>query len=99
VDAEEVGLSVLRFPRFLGGASRPEKEPAPGWDTELQAMQGIGEWLATIPSDEGKYRALAYFMWRLKSGDTPNITQWVDSIAEQSAVKLAQEHGFKEGVE
>ncbi len=92
-------MSIVRFPKFLRSGVRPDRIPADGWDTELQAMQGIGEWLATIESDEGKYRALAYFMWRLKSGDRPNIEQWVDSVAEQSAVTLAQKHGFKEGVE
>jgi hypothetical protein len=88
-------MSVVRLPRFLGGGPRPEKEPAPGWDTELQAMQGIGEWLATIPSDEGKYRALSYFMWRLKSGDRPNIEAWIDTVADASAVQLAKKHGLE----
>jgi hypothetical protein len=92
-------MSVVQLPRFLGGARRPDREPAPDWDTELSAMRGIGEWLATIPSDEGKLRALSYFMWRLKSGDGPRVEAWVDSIAEQSTMIVSKKHGFKEGVE
>lgn len=90
---------LFRLPKMFGGAPRPTKEPAPGWDVELQAMGGIGEWLATIPTKEGQYRALSYFMWRLKSDDQPHINEWVESVAEESAIKLAQEAGFAGGVE
>ena len=92
-------MAVIQMPRFLGGARRPKVEPAPDWDHEMYALQGIGEHLASIPTKEGQFRALTYWMWRLKSGDRPNVEDWVDSIAEQSAVKLAGETGFKGGVE
>ena len=62
-------------------------------------MRGIGEWLATIESDEGKLRALSYFMWRLKSGESPRVDDWVNSIAEQSTMIVSKKHGFKESVE
>ena len=91
-------MAVIKMPRMFGGTSRPEREPAPDWDAELTAMRGIGEWLATIETKEGQFRALSYFMWRLKSGDAPKIEEWVESVAEQSAVKVAQEVGFTEGV-
>ena len=90
---------MIRFPRILGGGPSTNKQPADGWDVELQAMQGMAEWLATIPSPEGQFRALSYLMWRLKSGEAPKIDEWVESIAEQSAVTVARQHGFKEGVE
>jgi len=92
-------MGVVRLPRFMRSGPRTDTAPAPGWDEELHAMTGIAEWLATIPTKEGQFRALSYFMWRLKSGDSPNIENWVESVAEQSAVKVAQEHGFTEGVE
>ncbi len=85
--------------RKIFGASRPEREPHPDWDVELSAMRGIGEWLATIPTEEGRLRALSYFMWRLKSGDDPRVESWVESIAEQSTMMVSKKHGFSEGVE
>lgn len=65
----------------------------------MQAMQGMEEWLATVPTEEGKLRVLSYFMWRLKSGDSPRVTEWVESIAEQSTMIVSKKHGFSEGVE
>lgn len=44
-------------------------------------------------------RVLAYFMWRLKSQDRPRLEEWVESVAEQSAVDVSRRYGFKEGVE
>lgn len=92
-------MAVVRLPKMFGGGPRLEKEPAPGWDAEGQALLHIGEWLSQIPTKEGQFRALSYWMWRLKSDEAPNIQDWVESVAEQSAVKLARENGFKEGVE
>lgn len=87
------------MPRFLRGARRPAEDPPMGWDNEIRAIEGMAEWLAKIESKEGQYRALSYLMWRLKSGDNPRMEDWVESIAEQSVMKVAREHGFKEGVE
>ena len=84
---------------MFGGTSRPEREPAPDWDSELTAIRGIGEWLATIESNEGKLRALSYFMWRLKSGDDPRVETWIDQIAEQSTMMVSKKHGFTESGE
>ena len=92
-------MGVINLPRFLGGAKRPEREPAPDWDSETEAMKCVGEWLATVKSDEGKLRILTYWMWRLKSEDSPRVTEWVDSIAEQSAVMVSRRHGFREDAE
>lgn len=92
-------MAVTRFPRLFGGGPRLEPQPAPGWDVETQAIMHIGEFLTTIPTKEGQYRALAYWMWRLKSGDQPHIEDWVHSVAEECAVKLATESGFAGGVE
>jgi hypothetical protein len=92
-------MAVIKMPKMFGGTSRPEREPAHDWDDELTAMRGIGEWLATIPSQEGKLRALSYFMWRLKSGDDPRVETWMESIAEQSTMTVSKRAGFSEGVE
>ncbi len=86
--------TILRLPRFLGGGPRTEKIPADDWDTELLALRSIGEWLATLPTDEARFRALTFWMWRLKSGDSPRITDWVDDFAEQSAAQIAERTGF-----
>lgn len=92
-------MGVIRLPKIFGGGPRPEREPAPNWDNETEAMRCIGEWLATLPDDEAKLRILTYWMWRLKSGHAPKVSEWVDSIAEQSAVAVSRRHGFQEGVE
>lgn len=89
---------IQMMPKFLGGRPRTDQTPAPGWDKELRAMQAMAEWLHTIPDKEGKYRALSYLMWRLKSGDI-RVEDWVESIAEQSTMKVAKEHGFTNSVE
>jgi hypothetical protein len=86
------------FPRFMRRPQiQPDKQLAPS--AELQAMMAIEEWLATVESEEAKLRLLSYFMWRLKSGDSPKITDWVESIAEQSTMIVSKKHGFSEGVE
>ena len=92
-------MGVVRLSRMFGGGPRLDKEPAPGWDKATAAMTHIGEWLSTVPTKEGQYRVLAYWMWRLKSDEQPHIQEWVEAIAEESAVKLATEAGFKGGVE
>ena len=90
-------MTVL-FPKFL---RRPQLEPDKqlAMSAEIQAMSAIEEWLASVPTEEGKLRVLSYFMWRLKSGDSPRITEWVESIAEQSTMIVSKKHGFSEGVE
>jgi hypothetical protein len=86
------------MPRFLRRPQvAPDKQLA--MSVEMQAMAGMEEWLATVESEEGKLRVLSYFMWRLKSGDSPKITDWVESIAEQSTMMVSKKHGFSEGVE
>lgn len=86
-------MSVIRMPRFLGGPDR--RAPSPDWDKETTAMCRIGEWLAGLDGDEAKLRVLTYWMWRLKSNAAPErIEEWVDSIAEQSAIQVAKRHGF-----
>jgi hypothetical protein len=89
-------MSVVRLPRFLGGGPRPDREPAPNWDKETEAMRCVGEWLAQLDNDEARFRVLTYWMWRLKSGEAPNISAWVDTVAEQSAVELSRRAGFRE---
>lgn len=88
-------MSVVRLPRFLGGGPRPEREPAPNWDKETEAMRCVGEWLAYCDDDESRFRVLTHWMWRLKSGKSPNIEAWVDTVAEQSAVELSRRAGFE----
>lgn len=91
-------MAVIAMPRFLRRPQiEPDKQIAPS--SEMQAMAGIEEWLATVETEEGKLRVLSYFMWRLKSGDSPKITDWVESIAEQSTMMVSKKHGFSEGVE
>lgn len=94
-------MAVLRFPRFLGGARRPQFEADVELkpDMEMQAIVGVGEWLATLETEEQKLRVLTLHMWRLKSGDTQKIDDWVTSIAEQSTMIVSKRNGFKEGVE
>lgn len=91
-------MAVIQMPKFL---RRPQIAPDKqlSMSTEIQAMAGMEEWLATVESEEGKLRVLSYFMWRLKSGDSPKITEWVESIAEQSTMMVSKKHGFSEGVE
>lgn len=45
-------MSVIRMPKIFG-ARRPAQEPPIGWDQELRALEGMAEWLATIPDKEG----------------------------------------------
>lgn len=86
------------FPRFMRRPQvAPDKQLAPS--SEMQAMAAIEEWISTIETEEGKLRVLSYFMWRLKSGESPKITEWVESIAEQSTMMVSKKHGFSEGVE
>lgn len=92
-------MGVIKLPSFMGGGPRPEREPAKGWDKESEALRCVGEWLSTVDSDEAKLRILTYWMWRLKSGDSPKVTDWVESIAEQSTMMVSKKHGFSEGVE
>lgn len=88
---------VIRMPRIFGGGPKPDAQPAPDWDLETEVMRCVGEWLAQLPTEEAKFRVLTYWMWRLKSGDTPQISKWVDDVAEQSAVTLAKRSGFAAG--
>lgn len=94
-------MGVLRFPRFLGGARRPQFEADVELrpDGEMQAIVGVGEWLSTLETEEQKLRVLTLHMWRLKSGDTQKVDDWVHSIAEQSTMIVSKRNGFKEGVE
>lgn len=89
-------MSILRWPGRR--VSKDNLEPAPEWDHELVAMQRIGEWLGQLDEAQ-QLRVLAYFMWRLKSQDRPRLEEWVESVAEQSAVYVSRRYGFKEGVE
>ena len=82
---------VLRMPRFLGGRRAPQ---VPLHDPEVDAMGGIGQWLAGLPDDDARFRCLAYWMWRLKSGKSPQIAAWVDEIAEECAIDLGGKSGF-----
>lgn len=86
---------VFKLPRILGGGRRIEKEPAPGWDPEMEALRCIMEWLAMLPTKEAQLRVLAYAMWRLKSGDEPRIDAWVQNTAEECAEKVGREVGME----
>ena len=90
-------MAVIRLPRMFGGGPRPDAQPASDWDQEAEALRCVGEWLAQLPNEEAKFRVLTYWMWRLRSGDTPSIQKWVDDVAEQSAVTLAKRTGFEGG--
>lgn len=87
-------MGVIKMPRLFGGGPRTERIPSDKWDNEVDAIKAIGEWLAVLPDDESKFRALTYWMWRLKSGKSPQITEWVDDFAEQSAADVAERSGF-----
>jgi hypothetical protein len=84
-------MALISWPKRVAKA---DKEPAPEWDHELVAMQRIGEWLGQL-TEAQQLRVLAYFMWRLKSQDRPRLEEWVESVAEQSAVDVSRRHGFK----
>lgn len=86
--------TILRLPRFLGGGPRTEKIPADKWDNEMEVLRSVGEWLAELPDDQARFRALTYWMWRLKSGDSPKVNEWVEDFAEQSAADVAERSGF-----
>lgn len=94
-------MSVLRFPRLFGGARRPQFEADVELkpDKEMQALVAVGEWLSICDTEEQKLRVLTLHMWRLKTGDTQKIDDWVTSIAEQSTMIVSKRNGFKEGVE
>ena len=92
-------MTVVSLPQFLRRASKPAPEPAPNWDPELEAMQKIWEWIVMLPSEEAQLRVLSYCMWRLKSGDTNRIGDWVSAIAEESVVEVSKRAGFRGGVE
>jgi len=87
------------FPKFLRRPQAVDADRSLAPSPEIMAMSAIEEWLASVPTEEGKLRVLSYFMWRLKSGDSPKITEWVASIAEQSTMMVSKKHGFSEGVE
>lgn len=79
---------LLRWPR-------KDKEAAPDWDKETEALNAVGQWLSTLPTQEQKLRCLAYWMWRLKSNDDPaRIRDWVDATAETSAEIVGGRTGF-----
>jgi hypothetical protein len=88
-------MALISWPKRVAKA---DKEPAPEWDHELVAMQRIGEWLGQL-TEAQQLRVLAYFMWRLKSQDRPRLEEWVESVAEQSAVDVSRRYGFKESSE
>jgi hypothetical protein len=85
-------MSILKWPGRR--VAKDNLEPAQEWDHELVAMQRIGEWLGQL-TEAQQLRVLAYFMWRLKSHDRPRIEEWVESVAEQSAVDVSRRYGFK----
>lgn len=85
---------LLPWPRKV---KRDNLEPAPQWDHETEVLGQIGGWLGQL-SEEAQLRVLTYWMWRLKSKDNPHVENWVESIAEQSAVAVSQRVGFTEGV-
>jgi len=88
---------VLRFPKIFGAGPRIEKEPAPGWDVESEALVAMLQWLSTLETQEQRLRVLAYCMWRVKSGDDPKkIGDWVESVAEHSAEIIGGKVGFGE---
>lgn len=83
-------MAILPWPRR-------QKEPAPNWDKEHEALGAILQWLSTLDSKEQMFRVLTVCMWRLKSGDEPaKIRDWVDSIAEQSTEIVGGQTGFGE---
>lgn len=75
---------------------KDNREPAPNWDNELHAMEQVGAWLNQVSTKEARFRILAYWMWREKSGDAPRVEDWVDSVAEQSAEDIGRQVGFKD---
>lgn len=89
-------MALVRFPKFMGGGPRVDREPAPDWDKEAEAIRCVGEWLAGLDTQEQRLRVLTYWMWRLKSKDDPKVEVWQDSIAEQSTMIVSKRHGFSE---
>ena len=74
---------------------RSEQEAGPGCDPQSEAINFIGQWLSTLPTQDQQFRVLTYWIWRLKSGDDPKkIYNWVTSFAEQSTVEIAGRTGF-----
>ena len=76
----------------MGGGIRPEPERK---YTEVQIIEGVGNWLAHADSLEEQFRALAYWMWRLKSGHDPRMDAMVENIAEECAEQIGEKVGFK----
>lgn len=67
--------------------------PAPDWDKEMEVMNGVGQWLSELPSDEAKFRVLTMWMWRLKSDDAPKkITAWIEATADSCVEQLGTRH-------
>lgn len=74
-------MSVIKLPRFMRSAQR---EPADNWDSEIEAMRAVGEWLAQI-DEKAQARVLSYWWWRVRDGKSPMVDKWVVATAEECA--------------
>ena len=74
-------MTVIKLPRFM---RQTAKAPDDNWDKELEAIRGIGEWLAEL-DEKGQARALSYWWWRIREGKSPVIDEWVNAVAVESA--------------
>ena len=73
-------------------------KPAPDWDAEMVAIQAIGEALCSLDTEQEQFRALTYWMWRLRSQDHPEVNRWETmqkNVAQQSAEQIAKRMGIE----
>lgn len=85
-------MAVIRL--FSRSKARPADDKPVYEETEI--LHRIGEWLSHLETEEEQFRALTYWMWRVKSKDHPTFGDWQDSIAEQSAEIVGGRTGFGE---
>lgn len=88
---EGMGMSILSWPK----RPRAEKEIAPDWDPEIEAMRVVGEWLATLTPKQA-FRVLTYWFWRYRDGADPRVEKFVTSVADESIETLGTRNGFTE---
>ena len=83
-------MAIIKFPRFLGGGPSPDERQY----EETEVIKNIGLWLAQLDTEEEQFRVLAYWMWRIKSKDSPRAEAMIENIAEESAEIIGVRTGF-----